>query len=60
MSTLTDPLVTLPDPPTIQRRLGELVREERLLRSLLRLSMAAQQERQRRGSRGEEVSPCGR
>jgi hypothetical protein len=41
----TDPLSLLPDPVAVHRRLGELVREQTLLRRLLRLTLAAQQDR---------------
>jgi hypothetical protein len=43
-----DVLGSLPAPAVIHRRLGEVLREERLLRRLLRLAMAAWNERQRR------------
>jgi hypothetical protein len=50
MSTQLGLLANVPDPAAIHRRLGEVVREERLLRRLLRLSLAAQEERKRRAA----------
>jgi hypothetical protein len=50
LNTNTDLLTLLPDPMAVHRRLGDLVREQRLLRRLLRLTLAAQQERSRRST----------
>ena len=43
MRPCPDPLHTMPEPAAIHQRLGEVIREEQLLRRLLRLSMAAQE-----------------
>jgi hypothetical protein len=43
-----DPLDLVPDPGTIHLRLGEVTRQAHLLRRLLRLALAARQERERR------------
>lgn len=49
--TVTDsPIDQLPPPQVIHGRMGQLLRELNLLRRLLRLCQAAQQERARRGS----------
>ena len=52
----------IPDPALVHRRLGEAVRAERLLRRLLRLSLAARDERARRSSETakQEELPCNR
>jgi hypothetical protein len=42
------PFDLLPDPSAVHRRLGQMLREERLLRRLLRLSLAAREEQRRR------------
>lgn len=52
MPTVCDPLAKIPEPETVHKRLGELVREERLLRRLLRLAMAARQENRLRCETG--------
>jgi hypothetical protein len=44
-----DCLDLIPEPGLVHRRLGEAVRAERLLRRLLRLALAAQEEHERRG-----------
>jgi hypothetical protein len=44
-----DGLALLPDPAAIHERLCRLARERALLRRQLRLSLAARDERQRRG-----------
>ena len=41
-------LESLPSPLAIHRRLGDVLREERLLRKLLRLSMAVHEELEKR------------
>jgi hypothetical protein len=43
----------VPDPAEVQRRLGEVLREERVLRRQLRLSLAAAEERRRRAAEKE-------
>jgi hypothetical protein len=43
----TDPLDLVPDPGAVHRRIGELTRQAQLLRRLLRLALAAREERQR-------------
>ena len=48
ISQLGHGLDLIPDPEAIQYRLGELVREEQLLRRLLRLAVKAREERRRR------------
>jgi hypothetical protein len=40
----SDPLLNLPAPEVIQARLGELAREERILRKLMPLALAARRE----------------
>jgi hypothetical protein len=52
MTTADGPLDRLPSPAAIQDRLGKIVREERLLRRLLTLSMAAREEKARRAQEG--------
>jgi hypothetical protein len=42
-----DPLDLVPDPGAVHRRIGELTRQARLLRRLLRPALAAREERQR-------------
>jgi hypothetical protein len=50
-----DPLDLVPDPGAVHRRLGELTRQAQLLRRLLRLALAAREERQRHPPQREEV-----
>ncbi len=45
----SNPIDLVPDPSTIHRRIGELTRQRQLLRRLLRLALAAQQERRQAG-----------
>jgi hypothetical protein len=40
----------MPDPSAVHRRLGEVLREERLLRRLLRLAVATREEQRRRSA----------
>jgi hypothetical protein len=44
-TTSTNPLDQLPSPDVIHRRLGEVLREERLLRRLLQFALQARDER---------------
>ncbi|OAI45066.1 hypothetical protein AYO44_13160 [Planctomycetaceae bacterium SCGC AG-212-F19] len=54
-----DLLTLIPDPKEVHRCLGEVLREERLLRRLLRLSLAAQQEvGERDHTVKQEVQSC--
>jgi hypothetical protein len=46
----------IPEPGTVHARLAETVRAERLLRRLLKVSIAAQQERARRLAAQEEAA----
>src|SRR5581483_5968115 len=55
--TAKTPLASIPDPGAIHRRLGAIQREGRLLRRLLRLSLAARDERQE-AVRREEAQTC--
>ena len=45
MTTHVEPLANVPDPRTVRSELGRRLRELRLLRRLLRLSEAVDQER---------------
>jgi hypothetical protein len=45
-----DPLQLIPRPSVVQDRLGDLYREERVLRRLLKIAVAAADERARRRS----------
>jgi hypothetical protein len=49
----TDQLDIVPDAAEVQRRLGKVLREERLLRRQLRLSLAAAEENRRRTAEQE-------
>jgi hypothetical protein len=49
-SQQTTSLLIVPAPVEVHRRLGEVLREERILRRLLRLSLAAAEEQRRRDS----------
>jgi hypothetical protein len=52
-----DPLLLLPPSVVVQARLGELAREERILRQLLRLAVRAEQElRERACQKGGSLS----
>jgi hypothetical protein len=44
-------LDALPSPAAIQDRLGQLVREERLLNAMMRLALRAEDEREHRAGR---------
>jgi len=46
----------VPDPGAVHHRIGELTRQTQLLRRLLRLALAARQERQRCDSQPKEMS----
>jgi hypothetical protein len=52
------PLAIVPDPAEVHRRLGEVLREERILRRQLRLSLAAAEEERRRrdNARAEQAA----
>jgi hypothetical protein len=52
---LPDPLDLVPDPGAVHRRIGELTRQAQLLRRLLRLALAAREERERRAPQPVEV-----
>jgi hypothetical protein len=47
----------LPDPSSVHRRLGEVLREQRLLRRLLRLTLAAREEQRRQEQVRERQVP---
>ncbi len=51
-----DLLRLVPDPAAVHRRLGETIRAERLLRRLLRLSVAVREELARRSVTGSNPS----
>jgi hypothetical protein len=52
-------LPQVPAPAEIYRRLGELDRERSLLQRLLRLALAAHEERERRAADRQEAEPTG-
>jgi hypothetical protein len=52
------PLDLVPDPEEILDRLGELTREQTLLKRQLRVSLAARRERERLAQTEEGGQPC--
>jgi hypothetical protein len=53
----TTPLAVVPDPAEVQRRLVDVLREGRILRQQLRLSIRAVAEERRRQQ--QEAASCG-
>jgi hypothetical protein len=49
---MSEPQVLIPPPPVVRERLAHNIREGRLLRSLLRLSLRAAEERREAEQRG--------
>ena len=57
--TTPTPTALIPPPPIVRARLAEHIAEGRLLRSLLRLSIRAAEERHRAGPRAQDAGRTG-
>jgi hypothetical protein len=55
---MSEQQVLIPPPPVVRERLASNVREGRLLRSLLRLSLRAAEERRQAEQRGSGRAPA--